>query len=413
MKILILSSSAGNGHNSTANKIKNKVLLNHPDYQIEIIDIYKSYGSKFKSWTMSDGYLFACNHFVKIYNYFFKKSEKNDISTKDTNSANKDTYTLLSGILNKIYEFQPDLIISTYIFCTVALNNLKRFYNIPAKIFCMTLDYGISPYWESASCVDKMFLTDDYMIDAFLDKGYRKEQLVVSGIPVGEQFAVIIDKQKAREQLCLEQNLFTVLVMKSGFFGIKNYNLTKEFSKVNQKIQIVFVNGKNEKTKKDLNKQIKHFKLKHKIINLGFSDKIDLYLSAADVVLTKGGGLSTTEALNKLCPMLIVDNLPQQEIYNKKYLVDNGCALDINKNNSISKVINEILLNEVDLNKLKVNMQKLKKANALQTIITEIDKVPNAVYPENVITNNKKRIVIKNVEKERKKLVKKAKQNGK
>lgn len=414
MKILILSSSAGNGHNSTANKIKNIVLKNHSDYEIEIVDIYKAYGSKFKSWTMSEGYLLACNHFVKVYNYFFKKSEKNDYSTRDTNSANTDTYSLLSGILNKIYTFKPDLIISTYIFCTVALNNLKRYYDIPAKIFCMTLDYGISPYWESASCVDKMFLTDNYMVAPFKEKGYTDNQLVVSGIPVGDDFSAVLDKIETRKELELDENMFTLLVMKSGFFGIKNKKLIKEFAKIEKPIQIVLVNGKNKKIKENLDKLICKSKLKHKFVNLGFTDKVAKFLSASDAILTKGGGLSTTEALNKECPMIIIDNLPQQEIYNKKYLVENGCAVDCNKKNTISKIINKILNNEIDLEKIKDRMHALKKVDALLTFYNEIEKVEPALYPENLKTNYSKKEVIKNVDKERKLQIKKERgKNGK
>lgn len=405
MKVLILSSSAGNGHNSTANKIKNKLIERNADCQIEIIDVYKSFDSKFKSWAMSDGYLLACNHFVKIYNHFFKKSEKNDFSTKDTNSANSDTFSFLTGLLNKIYEYKPDLIISTYIFCTVGLYNLKRHYNIPAKIFCMTLDYGISPYWESANCVDKMFLTDEYMVKPFIEKGYTKKQLVVSGIPVGDQFSQEIDKTAARKKLDLDKSLPTVLVMKSGFFGIKDKTLIKEFEKVKTPHQIIFVNGRNVNAERRLAKLIAKQKTIHKYVNLGFTNQVDIYMSASDFVLSKGGGLTLTECLNKNCPALIISNLPQQEIYNKKYMVEHKCAVDINKKYKISTAINDIAEGKINLDELKNNMKAIAKHGALMTIVEEAEKVPAANY-SSLEPNHVKKTVLKNVKAKRKETIK-------
>ena len=129
MKILMFTVSAGNGHNSTAKRLKEKILTNNPEAEIEIVDIYKEYASKLKAWTMEQGYFLACNHFVSIYNHFFKKSEKSDYDNRDKSKANKEIYPVMYGMLNKIYDYKPDIIISTYIFCAVAISNLKRYYD--------------------------------------------------------------------------------------------------------------------------------------------------------------------------------------------------------------------------------------------------------------------------------------------
>jgi len=201
MKVLIFSSSAGNGHNSTAKRLKDRILKDNPNSEIEIVDAY-TYASKPKEWAMEKGYFLACNHFVGIYNYFFKKSEKSSYENREKSKANKSSYCIMYGMLNKIYEFQPDIIISTYIFCSVALRNIKRVYNIPATCICMTLDYGISPYWECcAEGLDYMFLTGEYMVETFKDKGYSDKQLIVSGIPVAEKFSNPIDKTIARKDI--------------------------------------------------------------------------------------------------------------------------------------------------------------------------------------------------------------------
>ena len=75
----------------------------------------------------------------------------------------------------------------------------------------MTLDYGISPYWECcAQGLDYMFLTGDYMVPFFKEKGYKDKQLLVTGIPVADKFSNPIPKESAREILKLDKNLFTI-----------------------------------------------------------------------------------------------------------------------------------------------------------------------------------------------------------
>ena len=83
MKILMFTVSAGNGHNATANRLKEKILNEQKDAEIEIVDVYKQYTSKLKAWTMEKGYFFVCNHFVKLYNHFFNISKSSTYENRD------------------------------------------------------------------------------------------------------------------------------------------------------------------------------------------------------------------------------------------------------------------------------------------------------------------------------------------
>lgn len=404
MKILLLTASAGNGHNSTAKRLKEIFLQKDPSCQIEIVDIYKQYASSFSKWYIEDGYMFACKNLIDIYNFFFKKSEKSNYKNRDKTSAHKNIYSMLHGVLNKIYEFKPDLIICTYIFSAVTIANLKRVYNIPAKCACMTLDYGISPYWECvSSAMDYMFLTDDYMIEPFLERGFKREQLYPVGIPIGNQFSTLNDKKATLKKLNLK-NIFTVLVMKSGFFPISNASLIKALKKVKSKIQIIIINGTDKKSKKQIDKLLTKHKLQHEVQNLEFVDVIDYY-SVADIIVGKGGGLTTTESITAEIPSLIVNKLPQQEIYNKEYLENNGCAIGINKK-TLPRVIDDLVQNQDKLLNIKDNCKKIKKTFVLEKFYEVLSKVPKANYLDIQHVTDSKKTVIKKVDKARKLAIK-------
>ena len=410
MRVLIFTASAGNGHNSSANRITEKLLEKDSNTVIETVDMYKNYASKLKAWTMEKGYFFLCNHFVGLYNHFFKQSEKSTVENKDKSKCNREVYPIMYGMLKKIYEFKPDVVISTYIFGAIALSNLKRYYKIPAKTLCMCLDYGISPYWECCTKgLDYMFLTNEGMLQAFKDKGYTDEQLFVTGIPVSDKFNNPPEKKKAREMLGLDPDMFTVVLTTQSFFPIKNKKIFQELAKVTTPIQIIVVNGKNTKCKAEIDKLIKTSNLPHKFISLGFTDKIVEIFSASDILLGKAGGLFTTEQINLGLPGLIVDKLPQQEIYNKQYLIDNNCALAVTKD-TIADNINHLINNPSCYELLKKSTLAIRKPNALEDICKVIVKCPTADYSKIKFTDTKKD-VIRNVDKKRKEAIKAQKES--
>jgi len=192
--------------------------------------------------------------------------------------------------------------------------------------------------------------------------------------------------------------------MKASFFPIKNRKLISEFAKINDKIQIVIINGKNVKEKNNMDKVIKKARLKHHVVNLGFTDKIVEYFSTADLILGKGGGLSLTETINSKLPSLIVNKLPQQEIYNREYMIKNGASIGINKN-EIALKINELLSSPNKLKEMKENAEKISISNTLQIIYDTLKDVPKAKY-DNLICVDNKRDVIKKVHNARKKSIK-------
>lgn len=360
MKILIYTASAGNGHNSAANRIKETFLSHDPTNEIIIIDGFKKYNSKLKNWIQTKGYLWICNHGVKIYNYFFKKNETTDFSQPEKNSVHRIAKSMKKEMYKDILDIKPDLIISTYIYCSVALSDLKQEKNLDIKTASLMLDYGISPFWECiAKNTEYMFLTNDEYIKPFIERGFKQENLFPTGIPVSSTFSNLPSREDACKQLNIDPNMFTLTIMKAGFFGIKEKDIVKNIAKIEKPIQIVIINGKAKKSQQKLDSLLKKYKLKHKIYNIGFTKEIPLYFASSDLVLGKAGGLTTTETLTSCLPSLIVDNLPQQEIYNKEYMINHNCALGVTKND-ISTVINELVNNPSILESMKDSCNNLR-----------------------------------------------------
>lgn len=360
MKILIYTASAGNGHNSAANRIKDTILSHNPDYEIIIIDGYKKYAPKLKNWIQTSGYMWLCSHGVKAYNYFFKKQETNDFSHPEKNSVHNTIRPLKKGMLKDIQKLQPDLIISTYIYCSIALRDIQVENNFHIPNASLMLDYGISPFWECiADTTDMMFLTNNDYIKPFVERGFKKDTLYPTGILISNTFSQLPDKESSIKALNLDPNLFTLIIMKAGFFGIKEKNIIKALAQVNKPIQVVIINGRDEKSRKKIDKLLQKNNLVHKVHNIGYTKDIPLYFACSDLILGKAGGLTTTECLTSKLPSLIIENLPQQEIYNKQYMEKLGVAKGVNKN-TLGNTINQIVENPKQLQKMKDNCEKYR-----------------------------------------------------
>ncbi len=386
MKVLIFTVSSGNGHNSGARYIKEKLLAENPQTEIKVVDAFEEYTSKIRSWTFKKGYFFACNHLLGLYNHFYKRAEDSRFKDRFKNGASKTASGFEYGMLKTINEFKPDLIFSTYVYCTVALNKIEFYYKLPCKVASLALDYGISPYWEScADSLDYMFLTNADMVDEFIDRGFSKEQLIVAGVPVSERFYHPLEKTAAREKLGLKPDVFTITVMKASFFHLPLDKLVREIYKIDGDCQVVIINGKDEIRRKKIEKFLSFARAKGKgdghinVINLGYTTDVADYMSASDLVIGKAGGLSVTETVNAGLPSLIIKKLPQQEIYNKDYLVGKGCALTVDEH-TLSSTVNDLRAHPEKLEKMRENALALRNDRSLDIIYETLSGVKDADY---------------------------------
>lgn len=396
MRVLIFTASTGNGHNSCARYVKEKIAAENAGAEIMVVDAFKQYTSKLRAWIFEKGYFFACNHLVGAHNYFFKKAESDDRKHGYKNGANGTARGFEYGMLKTIDGFKPNLIVSTYIFCTVALNNIERYYKLPCKIAAIALDYGVSPYWGScAESLDYMFITNEGMIGEFLKRGFKREQLIVSGVPVSEEFypASASEKEELRVSLGLDARAWTITVMKASFFHLPIKKLVSELFLIDGECQIIIINGRDERSKRKIDRLVAKNQRRaasldknnsgsssdKKIINLAYTSDVAKYMRASDLVIGKAGGLSVTETVKTGLPSLIIDKLPQQEIYNKRYLIDCGCALGVTEN-TIAECVNRLKNDCEYYNSMRENVLAQRREKSIDKIYSVLADVPAADY---------------------------------
>lgn len=400
-KVLILTVTAGNGHNSCANAMKNRLEAGG-GFEVKIVDVIKEYTSKINSWTIDKGYNIACGYLLPFYNMGYNRYMKSDPKKAKICGAQKWVKDASEGVLKLIYDFQPDVIFGTAYYAGIILANLRRCFAIPAKTISCMLDYVISPFWEACvGGIDVMTISNEAFRQGMIEKGFSNENLVCTGIPVDSRFLQKISRSEACEKLGLDEKIFTIFVFYGGGHWHGGYKIFKIIAKnFKKKVQVVVVNGHDKQSKEKIDRDIKKLPKNIIVKNFGFSKEIPLIMSACDVMIGKGGGLSTTESVLKELPLIATKKLPMQEVWNIRFLESVGVALSFGNKKELISHLNDLYDNPDKLKDMKEKLKPLK-TNGLEEIFKIISTSPKISY-ENIDKNIDWKKVNKMVSKARK-----------
>jgi len=331
MKVLILSVTAGYGHHAAARAVSDE--LESRGTSVLIVDMFK-YVSKALYDTIDKGYLFSTKYIPRPYGQIYAALEKNRAFRRRTLSilvtelvANK-----FSGFLE---DFAPDVIVCSHIFCAMVMDELKARDKLSAHIIAILTDYTFHPFWDDIPEVDYVVTGSTLLNCKALKKGIPLEKILPFGIPVHSKFSQKLPREEARARLGLDPDRFTLLCV-SGSMGYGHMVKTMQsLDRMKEDLQILCVCGKNEKifnrlSRISFGKNIKLF---------GFVDNIDIMMDAADCIVTKPGGLTTTECMQKRLPMILTDPIPGQEERNAEFFVNLGAAMQCSRYFTVDEAV--------------------------------------------------------------------------
>ncbi|MDD6200989.1 MAG: ferritin family protein [Firmicutes bacterium] len=319
MRVVMLSCNTGEGHNSTARAIQE--VLNAGGVECEIVDVLSCFLPGVSE--------FVCNWHTRLYKYApklwdagYRAFEKKEMRADETNML----YRLLSmgaANLRKVLDKgHYDAAVCVHIFSGLMMTELREVWNVELPCFFVTTDYTCFPY--VCRCVlDGVFIPSAALTGEFIDAGLPKEKLIPSGIPVRQAFYRRVDKAAAREALGLPREGLVILLMCGSMGCGPMRKLTRQLhERLPSNAVVTAVCGKNEK----LYESLSEFE-EPGLRVLGFTDQVPLYMDAADIVVTKPGGLSSTEAANKRLPMVFINAVGGCESRNFNFFLNRGYAV--------------------------------------------------------------------------------------
>lgn len=374
-KVLILSSDYGEGHQQAANAISSTMHMHLSDVETLVVDFMEWTHPYLHSMSRSV-FIKGVKKFPQIYGYLYRKTQVTKTASGFSQMFNSIQRIGNGRLLDLLDAVQPSVVVSTFPLAAGAMSQLKQegLTNVPTVT--VITDHTIHSSWVHP-------FTDHYIVGSDQVRmglnllGLPDEQISVTGIPIRPEFCQQYHRYYLRCKHELDQELPTLLVMGGGF-GIIGDDLAETLNQMPQQMQVIIVCGRNEKLRQQLSKEFKHSR--HKVRITGFVDYVHELMALSDLMITKPGGLTTSEAIALELPMLLYKPLPGQEQDNARYLLNAGVAMLAEDGHDLTgKLLWAIehpdLLSDMKDHAKRLN-QKQATLDALQVIMHTSHPVP-------------------------------------
>ena len=369
MKVLIFYASYGGGHLNAAKSIENCIKTTHKEIDVELIDCMK-YVNKTIEKVTTAAYREMAKKAPWAWGRIYSDAQKGPLAHITTRS-NK---FMAIKLLRLLREKKPDLIISTHPFGSQMCSYLKRKNKITAKIATIMTDFAPHDQWLVGNeFTDYFFVAHNKMKEYLINKNIPENKIFATGIPISSKFNEKYNKNEIIKKYDLNNNKFTILFFGGGEFGLGKTRTVQIFENFvsetqNHNIQIIAISGKNPKMKDAFQKIVDKNKAENDVKIIEFSNEVPKLMSISSLVVTKPGGLTTSESLASNLPMVVINPIPGQEEENAEFLESKGIAIWIKKTDNSKEVIEKLLSDKEKLENMKENTKILAKPNSTTDI---------------------------------------------
>lgn len=258
-------------------------------------------------------------------------------------------------------EFKPDAVVCTQAFPCGMVADYKKYLGLDLPLFGVLTDHAPHSYWIFDN-VDYYIVPSEVSKNHFIRNGVNGAKIRVFGIPIDFRFSKNLGREEACKKLGVDSRKRTILIM-GGSQGLGPVeNMLDSLEAVAYDFQIMAVCGINKRLYRKLAKRAKRYK--KKMLVFGLTENVEELMEASDIIITKPGGLTTSEALAKNLPMIIIHPIPGQEAKNTDFLLQQGVALRAEDGGDVAVLAQELFSNSVKLDEMRKKADLIKKPNS-------------------------------------------------
>jgi processive 1,2-diacylglycerol beta-glucosyltransferase len=366
-RILVLSASVGAGHLRAAEAVESALRQTVPAATVKNLDVLTLTNAAFRR-VYGKAYLDLVNKAPHFLGYFYDLMDQPSRSGRNRSDRLRlavEKFNLRPFI--RMLEEEPwDLIINTHFLPAEIIASLRKHERLSVPQVTVTTDFETHRLWMNQPCEHYFTATEEGAL--YLESwGVPRADISVTGIPVHPVFS-----QPKERAACLARQGLTgkrpVILQLSGGFGVGPIEkLYRGLLAIEEALEIMVVTGRNEMVKAQL--QTVPVPDRHHAKLFGFTDQIDELMAAADLVVSKPGGLTTSETLARGAAMVVVNPIPGQESRNSDYLLENGAAIKVNNLATLPHKITALVRNPERLAQLKANARRLGRPRAAFDVV--------------------------------------------
>lgn len=360
MKILVLYVSVGTGHMKAAEALRESIEKQFSGWSVDVLDTLK-YINPIIDKLVVNSYLGTLKRSPKLYSKLYTASGTGTGIYDMSKALNK----LLSYKLNSIIsDNNPSAIVCTHPFPMQMLSSLKEKNKVNIPTVAILTDYVVHSLWLDSG-MDAFIVANEIMKSEMINRGIPSNIIFPYGIPVSPKFLTQVNKKCLLSELGLDDK-FTVLFMGGGMgFGNIENTMTSLLN-CDIDIQIIAVTGTNKKLKSHLEKHTENSR--KKVLVLSYTDRINELMDISDLLITKPGGMTVSEALVKGLPIFIISPIPGQEEGNASFLIRSGVASKIENSKHLVEILSQVANNPEALNTMRESSKYLGKPHSAADI---------------------------------------------
>lgn len=371
-KILIVYTNSGAGHRRAAEALYQGCAQVFPKASVQLIDIL-DYTTPVFQRAYPQTYLFMVNRLSWFWGFGYYFLDLRGIAKlarlfrRATNGRHCKRFETL------IRTEQPDLVLTTHWLPNEIISFLKKKRGLETKLVTCITDYYPHAFWRDAG-VD-LYITASADLTPRLNRlGIANEKIMAGGIPIDPVFNQAVDQKELREQLELNPEQFTVLVASGGFGIGPMEKMVRELLKIEFPLQVRVVCGNNLKLQTVLSQLAVGVGMERRFRIYGFVRNMHELMGAADLIITKSGGLTTTEAIAKNLPMVILYPIPGQESNNCEFVTQHGGGVRAKHAEGAKAVVEGLLNHPQQLEQMRHNLKKIGRPDATLQVLQYIEE---------------------------------------
>jgi processive 1,2-diacylglycerol beta-glucosyltransferase len=275
-----------------------------------------------------------------------------------------------------LQEYQPDIAVCTHFLPAEIISWLKAKHRIETKQAIVVTDFDIHAFWLCHH-FEHYFVALDETKAHLAALGVPSDKITVSGIPIDPVFSKPKNKRQMRQLYKLEPELLTILVSAGGFGVGPVEKIIQSLLKMKNAAQVIVICGRNKKLKDKVDKTLKNIPADSSVRfrSVGYTNRMDSYMAASDLMLGKTGGLTTSEALASGLAFVIVDPIPGQEQRNAEHLLEQGVAIKCNNWPVLAYKIDKLLDDPQRLVQMKLKARQLARPSAAYDIVKKLSSL--------------------------------------
>jgi processive 1,2-diacylglycerol beta-glucosyltransferase len=365
MDVLLFEASYGEGHRRAAQAVEAEIRRRRPDLVLARKDFFEMV-SPLVSRVTREAYVVAVRHLPMFWYAFYRGTERigprSPVQRLINHFGRRELYQLLR-------KEAPRLVVNTFPTPAGIISDLLAEGRVAVRNAVVITDHAVHSQWLHPG-VDRYYVGAEEVKAGMVARGIPADKILVTGIPVAPEFQEAVDVAEVRRELGLRSE-FVVLFMAGAYGLIGGFDaVVRAIAERPLGVALVVVTGRDEGLQRALRDVHPH--PQNELVVLGFRQDIHRLMASASILVSKAGGLTTSEAMARGLPMLVFRPIPGQEEENVKLVLGRGAGLLVRDVEDLARRIGELKGDRGRLAMMRERARALGRPRAAEMIAEDL-----------------------------------------